>query len=236
MPNVHDNSRHYRFLLVENFLSLMAARCSHPRRGHSSGWLQLSDIRHLVSPNFPARKGTPCDSLFPPTYPMFVLISIWTRNDDTPMILTQPSSPSDVLEAYLFRLIFPFYHNYISGSLANTDGLYIDAATPAVFRHYQFLKKTLALDDNGHPSRCSSSLFHLQSPRFRRVGGGVPSSTSNPLDFVAWEGGIPSYTSNSLDFGAKEEGTSLFHFQSPRFRRVGGGVPSSTTNPLDFGA
>lgn len=61
IPNVHDDAVRYCFSLVERFPTTMVATISHrdPGLGHPSGQLQLRDIRHLVSPNFPGKEFLP---------------------------------------------------------------------------------------------------------------------------------------------------------------------------------
>lgn len=69
IANQHDGHLHYRYPIIEQVMSRLAARCSHSRLSHPFGRLQLTHIRQLASPEFPTLKGTPYHVIFPPDLP-----------------------------------------------------------------------------------------------------------------------------------------------------------------------
>jgi len=134
LPSPHDGIPQYRLPLVENFLATIAARCGHPRLAHPFGRLELTHIRHLVSPRFPIRDGADPSTLFPPDLP-------YIRAKFHPDDERHPNDTKTVFRlpyygclprkpAYLFQQLFPIFAPHLYHTACATYSLLYMHANP----------------------------------------------------------------------------------------------------------
>jgi hypothetical protein len=134
MVNQQDGFLHYRYPIVEQIMSKLAARCNHPRLAHPFGQLQLNHMRQLVSPEFPANKGLPIRSMFTPDLP-YIQVK-FDPNEDR----HAEDTVSDFMYfgclprkfAYPFLTILPKYTFHLYSATCATYHLFLLHADPAL--------------------------------------------------------------------------------------------------------
>jgi hypothetical protein len=123
------NQSYYRFPLVEQFFSSIAARNTHPRFAHPFGRLTLHEVKHIVSPKFPVLQNPHLSvmDLHPPDLPYvqvkFGAFEYRHPNDTTEDLPTPYFGCLRRYEAFLFQKYFPIYGPQLYHEAASTTQL-----------------------------------------------------------------------------------------------------------------